>query len=316
MYAYEWDVATDMVERSSQYGEIIGLKNEPLRLPRQELLEKVHPDDREKFMAAMADVTPENANTQLTYRVLRPDGSVVWLQKNGRAFFDIKGKMLRMIGMVADVTEHKLAEDALTDVSRRLIQAQEQERSRIGRELHDDINQRLAMLALELDQLHANAPDSAPQLRTRIAELRSHTVEISTSVQTMSHELHSAKLEYLGLIGAIRNFCKEFGQQQKLEIAFKSHDLPLNLPPELSLSLFRVVQESLHNAAKHSRVRHFDVELYGISEEIHLTVSDLGVGFDTWAAMRGTGLGLTSMQERLRLLHGELSINSQPQRGT
>ena len=224
--------------------------------------------------------------------------------------------MLRMIGMVADVTERKLAEDALANVSRRLIQAQEQERSRIGRELHDDINQRLAMLALELEQLQAKTPDSTPELRTRIAELRSQTVEISTSVQTLSHELHSAKLEYLGIVRAVRNFCKEFGEQQKIEINFESHDFPTDLPLEFSLSLFRVLQEALHNAAKHSKVKHFDVKLWGSSGEIHLTVSDLGVGFDTEAAMQGSGLGLTSMRERLRLLDGELSINSQPQHGT
>jgi signal transduction histidine kinase len=140
-------------------------------------------------------------------------------------------------------------------------------------------------------------------------------MEISTSVQTMSHQLHSSKLEYLGLVNAIRSFCREFSEQQKMEIDFKSHDVP-TLTTELSLSLFRVLQESLHNAAKHSQVKHFEVELWGNSGEIHLTVSDLGVGFDTETAMRGTGLGLTSMRERLRMFDGELSINSQLQRGT
>jgi len=313
MYAYEWDVATDMVVRSPEYLNILGLRKEPIQLTRQQLLERVHPDDRAKFIAAGADVTPENPNVQLTYRVQRPDGSVIWLEKNGRAFFDDNGKMVRMIGMVADVTERKLAEDALSTVSARLIQAQEQERSRIGRELHDDINQRLALLAIELERLQTNAPN---EFGTRIAELRHEALEISTSVQSMSHDLHSSKLEYLGLERAARIFLREFGERENVEVDFKSYDVPGSLPSELSLSLFRVLQEALHNAAKHSGVKHVDVQLWGTSGKVNLTVSDLGLGFNTEATMHGTGLGLTSMRERMRLLGGELSINSEPRRGT
>src|SRR5262249_31952923 len=259
MYAYEWDVASDVVVRSPEYLNVLGLRNEPIQLTRQQLLEKVHPDDRAKFIAAVADLTPENPSTQISYRVLRADGSVIWLEKNGRAFFNDNGKMVRMIGMVADVTDRKRAEDALSNVSRRLIQAQEQERSRIGRELHDDVGQRLALLSIELDQLRAKAPH---ELRTRIGELGSQVVEISTSVQAMSHELHSSKLEYLGLEKAVKIFLGEFGERQKLEIDFKSNDIPSSLPPEISLSLFRVLQEALHNAAKHSGIKHFDVQLW------------------------------------------------------
>jgi signal transduction histidine kinase len=132
----------------------------------------------------------------------------------------------------------------------------------------------------------------------------------------MSHELHSSKLEYLGLFAAVKGFCKEFGELQKAEVDFKSRDLPTPLSPEISLCLFRVLQEALHNAAKHSGVRHFEVQLSGTSEEVLLTVSDLGGGFDSEAAMKGEGLGLTSMQERLKLVNGQLSIDSQPKHGT
>ena len=139
---------------------------------------------------------------------------------------------------------------------------------------------------------------------------------ISTSIQTMSRELHSSHLEHLGMIAAIKSFCKEFGERQRVEINFESHDVPTCLAPELSLCLFRVLQEALHNAAKHSGARHFAVHLWGDSGEIHLTVCDQGRGFDTAAAAKGGGLGLTSMQERLRLVNGELSIDSQVQYGT
>jgi signal transduction histidine kinase len=146
--------------------------------------------------------------------------------------------------------------------------------------------------------------------------MRKQIIEISTDVQALSHELHSSKLEYLGIVAAMRSFCREFGEQQKIEIDFGSHDLPTPLPAEVSLCLFRVLQEALHNAAKYSGVRHFQVQLGGSLNEIHLTISDLGEGFDVQAAMLGPGLGLTSMTERLHLVKGEISIDSAPNRGT
>ena len=218
--------------------------------------------------------------------------------------------------MGVDVSDRKRAEEAILGMSRNLVEAHEQERTRIGRDLHDDVVQRLALLSIGLEAVQQNVPDAASELRTRISTLQNEATQITNDVQLLSHELHSSKLEYLGIVGATRNFCKEFSERHKVEIEFQSHDLPTDLPRELSLSLFRVLQEALRNATKHSGVKRFEVRLWGSTAEIHLTVSDLGVGVDTEAAMKSTGLGLTSMQERLRLLHGELSINSQPKGGT
>ena len=315
MYAYEWDVATDVAVRSEEYANILGLTGVPRFHTRQQFLSRVHPDDRATFIAAVADLTPENPTTQISYRVLRPDGAVIWLEKSGRAFFDAQGRMLRMIGIVGDITERKLAEEVLASVSRRLIEAQEQERTRIARELHDDIGQRLALLAIELEQLQQNPPNLS-EVRGRMGELWKQTSEIATDIQSLSHELHSSRLEYLGITAAMRAFCKEFGEQQKVEIDFKTHGLPTPVPPDISLCLFRVLQEALHNSAKHSGVRHFEVRLWGMSGEIHLTVRDSGSGFDRKAAKDRRGLGLISMEERLKLLNGTFSIESQPQRGT
>jgi len=198
-------------------------------------------------------------------------------------------------------------------MSGRLIEAHEQERTRIGRDLHDDIVQRLALLAIELEGVQH---DSAPELSRRIDDLRKQATQIANDVQLLSHELHSSKLEYLGIVAAIKSFCKEYGERQKLEIDFKSHDLPAALPTDLSLSLFRVLQEALRNATKHSGVKSFEVKLWGTRDEIHLTVRDSGVGFHPEAARGGRGLGLVSMEERLRLVKGTLSIESQPALGT
>ena len=140
--------------------------------------------------------------------------------------------------------------------------------------------------------------------------------EIATDIQALSHRLHSSKLEYLGLATAMRGFCKEFGEQQKVEIDFETHDLPSALSPDISLCFFRVLQEALHNSVKYSGVRHFDVRSWATPNEVHLTVSDFGSGFDIEAAKAGRGLGLISMDERLKILNGTLSIESQLKRGT
>ena len=240
-----------------------------------------------------------------------------WARWEVRPWKTPEGTVGGILILAENITRRKLAEEALSQVSRRLIQAQEQERNRIGRDLHDDIVQRLALLALELQQMKQAPPDSPVEVSRRLHELWKQMSEISTDVQALSHELHSSKLEYLGIVAAMRGFCKEFGEQQKMEIEFKSHDLPSPLPtPEISLSLFRVLQEALHNASKHSGVRHFDVQLWGKPGEIHLAVSDSGVGFDTQATRERPGIGLTSMQERLKLVNGELSVESKPKRGT
>ena len=150
-----------------------------------------------------------------------------------------------------------------------------------------------------------------PEVRSRMDELEKQISEIASDIQLLSHELHSAKLHYLGLAGAVRGFCREFSEKQKLEIDVQTDALPA-LSPDISLCLFRVLQEALHNSAKHSGVRHFEVRLWGTADEVHLTVKDSGVGFDREQAKLGQGLGLVSMEERLKLVNGSFTIETQP----
>jgi signal transduction histidine kinase len=197
----------------------------------------------------------------------------------------------------------------------KVVAAQEEERARIARELHDDICQRLALVAVKLDGLQHN-PFSKAEIREDIAEAGKQVQDLGRDVQALSHHLHSSKLEYLGLAKAAAGFCREVSNQRGVEIDFHSENIPRDLPKEIGLSLFRVLQEAIQNAAKHSGSRHFEVSLSGGLNEIELRVRDSGIGFDPQEAMKGRGLGLTSIGERLKLVNGNLSIDSQPQRGT
>ena len=215
-----------------------------------------------------------------------------------------------------DITERKRHEQAIQDLTGRLIDAQEQERSRIARELHDDINQQVAMLAIELQQLEVSLPEGLSESRQTVQGIWKKTHLLSTEIQHLSHQLHSAKLEHLGIIPALRGLCSEFSQQHKIGADFHFRQVPPRLDSDISLSLFRVAQESLHNVAKHSQAKKVLLELVGTSGEIVLRVSDDGVGFDTDMPGNRTGLGMISMNERVRLVGGTLRVVSRHSLGT
>ena len=246
------------------------------------------------------------------FAVQGPLDNPLWLQLQLFLVFAAAPFMV----LAAAIEERKLAEQALEGFSRKLIGAQEQERTRIARELHDDIGQRLALLAIGLDQLRHDPPNLHMEFHNRVRELQEQTLGIAADTQSLSHELHSSRLEHLGIAAAVGGFCKEFGEQQRVEIDFKTHDLPSPLASDISLCLYRVLQEAIHNSAKHSGVKQFEVQLWGTLEDIHLLVRDSGSGFEPERAKKSSGLGLISMEERLKLLKGTLSIKSQPQRGT
>jgi PAS domain S-box-containing protein len=220
------------------------------------------------------------------------------------------------VSVAADITDRKRAEEILSTVSRKLIEAHEEERTRIARELHDDINQRLAFLALNLSNLRKGVPASDATTKEGVEQVRQEVSDLGKDVQALSHRLHSSKLEYLGLTVAATSFCKEFSHQHNVEVDSHIDNIPKELSREISLCLYRVLQESLQNAVKYSGTRRFEARLECTANEIHLSVRDSGVGFDLQSAMNRHGLGLISMTERLKLVDGRLSIESKPQCGT
>jgi PAS domain S-box-containing protein len=213
-----------------------------------------------------------------------------------------------------DVTELTQAETALSDLGQRLIKAQEEERASIARELRRYIES-LTVLAVSLGR-GQNPPASLTKAWEIIEKARQQVEDIVTDIWTLSNRLHSSILEYVGLAAAAASFCKEVSETQHVNIDFHSEGVSKDLPKEISLCLYRVLQDALQNATKHSGSRILEVVLTGRSNEIRLTVRDWGLGFDLAETMKGNGLGLTSMKERLKLVDGELSIESEPQRGT
>jgi PAS domain S-box-containing protein len=276
--------------------------------------ELVHEDDLERCLTTYSRAFDRREAFQMEYRLLRHDGQYRWIFDQGVPRLAADGSFLGYIGSGIDVTERKLAEGTMSTMSQKLIQAQEDERSRLARELHDDINQRIAFLAMTLDGLKQRLP--SPDLVKEVGAIRKQVGDLSSDIQALSHRLHSPKLELLGLRKAIASLCRELSERQAVNIEFHTDKVPEILPEDVSLCLFRILQEALQNALKHSGARQFRVWLRNRVNGLELVVQDSGRGFDPEHVIHGPGLGLTSMRERLKPFGGSLSIESKPQHGT
>jgi PAS domain S-box-containing protein len=276
-------------------------------------LDSVHPGERDRVRDVYLSAFEAREPFSVEYRLRRHDGEYRWLLGHGVPRYDERGTFLGYIGGVTDLTEYRRAQEALRDLSGRLIGAQEEERARIGRELHDNVSQRLALLAMRVDVLRNSVPPGAEDMAAGLASLGTATSDISREVHALSHRLHSIKLEALGLVSALRAHCRELSQHG-IHVRFSAANVQNRLPGDIALCLFRVAQEALANVVQHSGVTDARVELSGGTNEIVLRVADSGRGFDP--AGPSDGLGLTSMRERVRLLGGSITVNSKPNGGT
>jgi len=198
---------------------------------------------------------------------------------------------------------------------RKLIEAREEERTWLARELHDDIAQRIVLIQMSLRHLN-DAATSLMDLRGGIGNATQKLSHLNVDIHRLSHRLHSSKLELLGLSAAATDYCREVAEQHTVQVELRARNAPRDLSPAIALAVFRVLQEAVQNAVKHSGSRRVDVLLNHSSSEVHLTVHDSGRGFDTAEAMKGRGLGLTSIRERIALVGGILSIESRAVLGT
>ena len=246
---------------------------------------------------------------------MHPTRGETWIHHVARvASRDVTGRSLKSFGVLRDITETKRAEETLRDLSRRLIRAHEDERALLARELHDDVTQRLAVLAIDVGRAELAASDGAQAdvMRSVHAEL----VRLSEDIHSLAYQLHPSVLEELGLIEALRAECERRGRQGRLAVAMDVGFLPAVAGKESELCLFRVVQEALTNVARHADTRTANVMLREADGGLLLAVSDDGVGFDPASPRDGRSLGLASMRERLHLVGGTLDIESSPGQGT
>lgn len=274
----------------------------------------VHPDDLMRAAAERLNYSKAQDSYELEYRMNAADGRAVWLQDIVNVIRR-GGRPATVRGFMIDITERKLAEEALVNLSGRLINAQEEERKRIARELHDDLNQRMALLSIELEQL-SQRMQRPRHLRPLVHSLQTKAQEISAEIHRLSYRLHPSKLDHLGLAAAVESLCEELSGSCKLRAEFRQTGTPAHVPKDVRLCLFRIAQESLRNCVKHSGARRARVMLEGAGGGIRLSVSDDGCGFDTGSGALERGLGFTSMRERVRLVGGRLQIYSRPARGT
>jgi PAS domain S-box-containing protein len=278
--------------------------------------EGVHSNDLDRCLAIYSEAFGARREFNMEYRLRRFDGQYRWVFDRGVPRFEADGTFLGFIGSCLDITDRKTMEETLLDLGGRLIATQEEERSRIARELHDDLSQNMALIQIALEELQSNLPDLSATAKGQLDDIARRVSEVSSDIHHLSHQLHPAKLDTLGLVAALASYCREFSKQHHLQIQFVEHDVPRSLPKNITLCIYRIVQEALWNVVKHSGTREVEIELTGSPVTIDLCVTDSGAGFDPELIQGKGGLGLISMRERLRLVGGELHIESQPSRGT
>jgi PAS domain S-box-containing protein len=277
-----------------------------------------HPAHRAGFFAAP---TSRLMGAGRDLRGRRKDGSEfpveVWLNPIRT------GESLLVLVSIIDITERRRIEGGLRETQRelraltgRLLRVQEAERRRIARELHDDLSQSLALLAIELELLGQVPPETAARLGARLNELSARVKHLSSAVHGLSHNLHPSKLEQLGLVAGVRGLCKECMQAHGMVVEFTDQRMPPSIPDDTALCLYRIAQEALRNVVKHSGARHARVELRGSEDGVSLRVVDDGIGFDRSTRDGNEGLGFISMRERLHLVGGAIVIDSRPSEGT
>jgi PAS domain S-box-containing protein len=287
-------------------------------------LDDFMPRSRPESIASLKELIRDN------YRVEDWETIEVYKNNTKRIFLNntvgiIENGFLKGAWCVSrDITERKMAEEALImskkdlqKLSGRLIKVQEAESRRLAREMHDDLTQRLAVLAIKAGKMERQFNNSShkPPIED-LREIREQLVKISEDVHSISRQLHPSIIEDLGLVRAIESEIANFSKRQEVKVMFSSRDIPKALSQDLSLCLFRIIQESLRNISKHAQANEAEISLNRLDGSLFLTIKDKGIGFDPKQVRKKPGLGLSSMRERVRLVNGKISIHSGQGQGT
>jgi PAS domain S-box-containing protein len=308
-----WDGIGDRVTGNAKWREMFGLAPEGA-LTLGTVVDRIHPADRAGVLGAIRRSLAERSPYLGEFRVDLADGTSRWLSARARPESREPAPGGRLLGATIDITERKAAEDSARDLSRRLIQSQEQERARIARELHDDMSQRLARLAIDAGRVERDPADAGA--RELLEGVRQGLVRLSDDVHALSYRLHPTVLMDLGLGEALRIECEQYARIAGATAVLSVRDRPGSVPADQALCLFRVAQEALQNCARHARAREVKVTLTGVADGLQLVVQDDGVGFDPGNQAEGPRLGLAGMRERVSLLGGEIDVESLPGLGT
>ncbi len=306
---------------------------ELLSLGQAVVLSIAHPDDREMILDMLRRVkaAADGEIIEASYRLQHADGGWRWLTERASVLSrNEDGTADLTIGAAEDVTVRRRMEEALKeseeilrrrndelrDLTGRLLAAAEEERARIALELHDDLNQQLAILGLDLGRLERQARDTPAEFGDRVQSLQDRVGKLSDDVRGLAYRLHPSVLDYLGLEAALESECAQFSSRERMRADFTAVDVPEDVPQDVALCLYRIAQEGLRNAARHASSPRATVALVGDSSGIRLRVKDYGRGFDPSLQSVHHGLGIVGMQERARLVSGRLTVESRPGHGT
>jgi PAS domain S-box-containing protein len=302
--------------------ELFGLPKH-ITLHYNDFLRRVHPEDRKRLNGAIQKALQSGKDATEEYRIQRADGSLRWLALHGRLQPAGSGQPMRLMGVTVDITDRKQGEELLrqnqqdlSQLTGRIISAQEEELRRLSREIHDDLTQRLAALALDAALIEKQLDPSQSGTIEELKGLRTNLSEVAEEVHDLSRRLHPSILDDLGLVQAVQAESSAFINKTGIGLSITTDEFPDLVPPQLALCLYRVIQEGLQNIAKHSQAKAASVTLQGLSDGFRLLIEDKGVGFDPEKVRKRAGIGLSSMRERVRLLNGAISFNSQPGQGT
>jgi len=295
--------------------------------------QSVFPEDFASVRQAISQSIERNEPLSVEYRILTGNGSMKWIHSSGRPYFKSNREPDRLLGVSIDITARKIMEEKLREsevilrnnqkdlqkLAGRLISVKEEELRRLSRELHDDLTQRLAVLAIEAGKLELQMNDKdhiLPESIQRISAIKEQLIKVSEDVHRISRQLHPTILDDLGLVRAIESECAALGQRENIEIIFLNEDVPDGFPDDVPLCLYRIVQEGLNNCICHSGANKCEVALKGSKDTIFLVVEDKGAGFNPVEVRDKPGLGLSSMRERVQLVGGHFAVNTEPGSGT
>jgi PAS domain S-box-containing protein len=316
------DTGTGLIWATDETKAMMGI---PLKeeFDYEKYLSVVHPEDRELVEQAVQQAIDSEQKTPIEYRVVFPDRSIRWIVCQGRKQPTVQGKQSRLMGVCVDITRRKevaeklrKGEEALGALAGRLISAQEEERSRFARELHDDFTQRLAVLAIEAGSLELQSRPGFIEGREKLATIKADLIKISQDIHDLSRQLHPSILEDLGLVKAVQSECARLSRKEELDVHFTCEDVPQSIPVDIALALYRIIQAGLRNIEIHSKVRTAHILLKGSDGTLQLSIRDTGIGFETSQVRDKPGLGIASMKERTKLVGGDFSIDSVPGEGT